>query len=381
MKKFISALVILVSFCAQSQETKTDTIISKKLNEPREITITLPASYGQDTSKKYPLLVLLDGEYLVDPFIGALKYGAYWDDLPEMIVVGINQNKNHSREADCSTDASSGLPDKKGEFFYEFIGMELVPAIEKAYRVAPFRIIAGHDTTAGFINFFLYKDNPLFQAYISMSPELPTDMETRVPERLAAITKPVFYYHSTAEGDVKKMQERIIQLDAAASVVKRPGLQYKFDNFKDASHYSLVLHSIPNALYHFFSTYQPISSAEFTDKIVTLPSGYVDYLTNRYKSLEEALGYKMQIRYNDFKAIEAAILRNKAYSEFDALSDLAKKNYPKSMLADYQRAMMYEKTGDFKRAGKAYMLAFNKEEIGELTKDMMYERADAIKKM
>jgi hypothetical protein len=26
-------------------------------------------------------------------------------------------------------------------------------------------MIAGHDTTAGFINFYLYKENPLFNAY------------------------------------------------------------------------------------------------------------------------------------------------------------------------------------------------------------------------
>ena len=381
MRKIITAALFLVSFFAVSQETKTDTIISKKLNEPREITITLPASYSFESSKKYPLLVLLDGNYLLDPFLGALKYGAYWDDLPEMIVVGINQNKNYSREADSESDQESGLPAKKGELFYEFIGMELLPAIEKNYRTAPFKIIAGHDTTAGFLNFFLYKDNPLFQAYISMSPELPAEMETRIPQRLSTISQPLFYYQSTAEGDVKQMQERILELNAAASEIKKPNLHYKFDNFQNASHYSLVLHSIPNALYHFFSAYQPISSAEFTDKIVKLPSGYVTYLIDRYQTLESALGYKMQIRYNDFKAIEAAILRNKAYSELDELSDLAKKNYPKSMLSDYQKALMYEKTGDFKRAGKSYMLAFNKEEIGDLTKDMMYERADAIKKM
>jgi hypothetical protein len=42
--------------------------------------------------------------------------------------------------------------------------------------------------------------------------------------------------------------------------------------------------------------------------------------------------------------------------------------------------MMYEHTGDIKRAGKSYMNAYMKEEIGDLTKDMMFERADAIKK-
>lgn len=380
MKNFATTVVLLVSFFAHSQQTQMDTIVSKKLNEPRTISITLPASYNTDSSKKYPLLLLLDGNYLLDPFLGALKYGAYWDDLPEMIVVGINQD-HISREDDSETDPATGLPFKKGELFYEFIGMELLPAIEKAYRVAPFRIIAGHDTTAGFLNFFLYKDNPLFQAYISMSPELPSEMEVRIPERLTAISSPILYYHSTAEGDVKKMQDRIIALDNGASQIKRANFNYKFDNFDKASHYSLVLHSIPNALYHFFSAYQPISSAEFTEKIVKLPSGYVTYLVDKYQTLENVLGYKMQIRYNDFKAIEAAILRNKAFDEFDELSELAKKNYPKSMLSDYHKALKYEKTGDFKRAGKSYMSAFNKEPIGDLTKDMMYERADAIKKM
>ncbi|MBF6607297.1 MAG: alpha/beta hydrolase [Flavobacterium sp.] len=381
MKKFLLAIVILMSFPALSQETMTDTIISQKLNEAREITVTLPASYQSNSAKKYPLLLLLDGDYLLSPFLGALNYGAYWDDLPEMIIVGISQNKNNEREDDSMSDSSTGLPEKKGTFFYEFIGMELLPAIEKKYRVAPFKIIAGHDTTAGFLNFFLYKDQPLFNAYISMSPELPTEMEIRLPQRLASISTPIFYYHSTADGDVKKMRDRILALHESASAIKREGLNYKFDNFADASHYSLVLHSIPKALYQFFSSYQPISSAEFAEKIVTLPSGYVDYLENRYTVLEEALGYKMQIRYNDFKAIEAAIIRNKAYNEFDKLSDLARKHYPNTMLSDYHMAVMYENTGDLKRAQKSYMKAFNKEEIGDLTKDMMFDRADALKKM
>jgi hypothetical protein len=381
MKNFLSVLALMFALSAVSQETKTDTIQSAKLKEAREITITLPASYHKDKNKKYPLLLLLDGDYLVDPFLGALKYGNYWDDLPELIIVGISQNKNNEREADCTIDALSGLPEGKGEMFYEFLAAELLPSLQKSYRIAPFKIIAGHDTTAAFLNFFLYKDDPLFEAYISMSPELPLDMEKHIPERLAKITHPIFYYHSTADGDVKKMRSRIITLDAAAKVVKRPGLNYRFDEFVGASHYSLVLHSIPNALYHFFSAYQPISSAEFNEKIAKLPSGQVDYLINRYAEMEKALGYSMQIRYNDFKAIEAAILKNKSYDEFDKLSNLAKKHYPNSMLADYHMAMMYEHTGDVKRAGKAYMNAYMKEEIGDLTKDMMFERADAIKKM
>ncbi len=379
MKKVILLIVFLSTIGSYSQKI-IEEVFSPKLNEKREITIGLPDSYLKFPNKKYPLLVLLDGDYLFDPFKGALSYGAYWDDIPEVIIVGVHQNKANERESDCAVDENTGLPTDKGNDFYEFIGQELVAYMQKKYRVAPFKIVAGHDTTAGFLNFYLYKDQPLFDAYISMSPELANTMEERIPERLALIDKPIQYYQSTADGDVKKMQKRIIQLDSTASKIIKPNLNYKFDNFKDASHYSLVLHSIPNALYQFFSVYQPISTTEYLDKIAVLPSGYVDYLVHKYDVLENSLGIKMPIRLNDFKAIEAAILKNKAYAEFEKLAEIAKKNYPKSMLSDYHMAMMYEKTGDLKKAVKTYQNAFQKEEIGDLTKDMMLDKADELKK-
>ena len=371
-------LYLFCSFTTYAQKV-TEEVFSPKLNEKREITIGLPPSYLTNPNKKYPLLIVLDGDYLFDPFQGALNYGAYWDDLPEVILVGINQNKNNERETDCTIDQSTGLPDEKGNQFFEFIGMELVAYMEKKYRIAPFKIIAGHDITAGFLNFYLYKEKPLFDAYISMSPELATAMEQNIPDRFNVLEQPIYYYQSTADGDVKKMQARIKELDNTLKTITKPTINYKFDEFKGASHYSLVLHSIPNALYQFFSVYQPISTAEFLEKIVVLPSGYVDYLINKYSVLEKSLNIKMPIRINDFKAIEAAILKNKAYTEFDKLADLSRKNYPKTMLSDYHMAMMYEKTGEIKKAAKAYQVAFQKEEIGDLTKDMMLDKADELK--
>jgi predicted alpha/beta superfamily hydrolase len=378
MKKIILFLFFIFSNPIFSQKV-TDTISSKRLNEDREITIGLPPSYDKHPNQKYPVLVLLDGDFLFDAFQGALSYGNYWDDLPEVIIVGISQNKNNERETDCAVDQENGLPTEKGEAFFEFIGLELLPYIEKKYRTAPFKMIAGLDTTAGFLNCYLYKDVPLFDAYISMSPELPTGMEEQLPDRLAAIQKPIFYYHSSGDGDIKKMRNRILALDEVAKKINKPSLNYKFDDFKGASHYSLVLNSIPSALYQIFSVYQPISTTEFNEKIAVLTSGYVDYLIQKYDVIEKSFALKLPIRLNDFKAIEAAILKNKAYPEFEKLAQLAKKNYPKSMLADYEMGQMYEKKGETAKAVKSYMMAYQREEIGDLTKDMMIERADELK--
>ena len=41
---------------------------------------------------------------------------------------------------------------------------------------------------------------------------------------------------------------------------------------------------------------------------------------------------------------------------------------------------MYEKQGDNARALKSYLAAFQQAEVGDLTKDMMMERADELKK-
>ena len=379
MKKHLFLLIVSFSFSSIFAQFKLDTITSARLKEDRVISISLPYSYGKEKNKKYPLLLLLDGNYLFEPFSGALKYGNYWDDLPEVITVAIDQGKPFDRELESDVDDQNGLPIEKGAQFFDFITMELMPYLEKKYTIAPFKIIAGHDVTAGFLNLFLYKDNPLFDAYISMSPEFPKDMETRITKRLNLINKPLFYYQSTADGDLKKMQDLIKTLDTNIKTVNNPSLYYQFDDFKNASHYSLVLHSIPNALYHIFGVYQPISNTEYQEKIVKLPSDYVGFLTKKYDIIEKSYGIKMPIRINDFRAIEAAILKNNAFTEFEQLAALSKKSYPKAMLSQYHMGMFYEKTGDTKKANKAYMNAYSMEEIGSLTKDFMLEKADAMK--
>lgn len=379
MKRIL--LIISLSFCIPTfSQISTDTIASLHLNENRIITVSLPASYQKNKEKKYPLLVLLDGDYLFNAFNGALSYGNYWDEMPETIIVGIHQNKNNERESDCEIDDATGHPIEKGIPFFDFISTELLPKLEKKYRINPFKTIAGHDLTASYLNLFLYKESSPFSAYISLSPELANGMEVQIPKQLSKIKTPVFYYQSYSDKDLKEYQEGIKTLHSNILTVKNENLHYKQDKFIDASHYSLVLYSIPNALYHLFESYQAITPLEYNEKIVVLPSDYVSYLTKKYDNMEKYYGVKIPVRMSDFNAIESAILKNKMYNELEELSILARKNYPKTMLADYELAVMFEQKGDLKRAAKYYQDAFLKDEVGQLTKDMMFEKADSLKK-
>ena len=375
MNKFLFLFLLLTSFSCFSQEEKIEeSFNSFKLGEIRNIFIHLPESYQRNPKKKYPLLFLMDGDYLYDPFLGAINFGVYFDDFPEVIIVGVNQNINHERDTDCSVEEGSGLPEEKTRKFFEFIGMELVPYIQKKYRVAPFKIIAGHDLTAGFINLFLFNDEPLFNGYISFSSELPLSMDTLLAERFNTLNATCYYYQSSSDSDQEDMLARIKIVDEAAKKVNKPTFNYRYDEFKNTSHYSVILNSIPNALYHIFSAYRPIPTSEYNEKIVTLQSGYVDYLKNKYEILDKQFGVKMPIRFIDFMAIKSAVVKNQAYGEMEQLADLAKKVYPKSMLGDYLLAVMYESKEDFYNAKKYYKTAYQREGIGDLTKTMMLDK-------
>ncbi|KFF07584.1 histidine kinase [Flavobacterium reichenbachii] len=376
MKK-VYLLFLLISISSFAQKT-FDNIKSVKLGVERRITIGLPASYEANKDKKYPVLYLLDGDYLFDAFSGAVSYGTYWDDLPEMIIIGIHQNKDGERYDDTTIDQNTGLPFEKGAEFFEFIGAELVPYIEKKYRTSPFRLIAGHDITASFINFYLYKEEPLFNAYICLSPELAPKMEVRIPEKFAKTKKPLSFYLSVADGDIKKIKEPIEKLDSNIKIANNPLVSYKYDVFKGTTHYTEVLHSIPSALYSIFEVYRPINSTEYNDKIAVLQTGYADYLEKKYLAMSEILGVQIPVRMSDFKVIENVILKRNAYDELGRMAEIGNTYYPKAMLGEYELGLMYEKMGDPKHASKKYQNASQMEPIGDLNKDMMYEKIDEM---
>ena len=138
MKNLFFFIVLMGSFSVHSQIIN-DTISSKKLGETRSISIFVPDSYKSNPKKTYPLLVLLDGDYLLNPFLGVLKYGNYWDDLPETIIVSINQNIKEERFEDCNWN-DIGLLTPKSAKFLEFVGTELLTTLTKKYRLKNFKI-------------------------------------------------------------------------------------------------------------------------------------------------------------------------------------------------------------------------------------------------
>ncbi len=377
MNKVIYFLLICIVTNTMQSQTIYEKFKSAKLGSERQIKILLPRGYDSKDAKKYPVIYVLDGDYMFEAVAGNADYYAYWEDIPDAIIVGVNQVD--TRFDDTMYSEQNSLPIEKGASFFEFLGMELIPHINKTYKTELFKVIVGHGETANFINYFLLKDNPIFQAYIAISPDLAPQTAEYLTERFASMQNKVFYYLATSSNDVKAIKDKTETLDKAIKSLDNKNVLYNFDNFEGQSHYSLPAHAIPKALESIFFVFQPISKKEYSETVLKLESSPVDYLQEKYKMIKDLFGINKQILINDFKAISAAIEKTEKFEYYETLGKIARDQYPDTLLGHYYLARFYEETNEPKKAMKTYQSAYVLKEIGGYTKDEMLEKADAIK--
>jgi predicted alpha/beta superfamily hydrolase len=368
--------VLSISGIAQSKIIYEE-FESIKLDETRRLKIQLPRDYEENTKKQYPIVIVLDANYLFEPVAGNVDYFSYWEDMPESIVVGIMQG--NARYEDCDYSDTTFFPEETSAAFFEFIGLELLPYIDTTYRTAQFTIIVGHDFTANFINYFLFKDPPLFNGYISLSPDLAPLMDERLPERVPQLESKIYYYLCTGTDDVQDLMQISEELNEMLAPLASDNFSYYFDNFDGATHYSLVGRGIPSALEKIFQVYRPISKKEFDEVLMKLDSPVHQYLVDKYATIKSLFGIDNDIRVNDFIAAGTAAEKLKQLESLKAIADMARKQYPDTVMGDYFLARYYEESGQPKRAMRTYQGAYNKEEIDFITVDLMLDRAEKIK--
>ena len=138
-------------------------------------------------------------------------------------------------------------------------------------------------------------------------------------------------------------------------------------------------HAIPKALESIFFVFQPITKKEYKETILKLEASPVEYLTEKYQTIEDLFGIEKPILINDFKAIAAAIKKTEKFEYYEDLGKLARKEYPETLLGHYYLGRFYEETGEPKKAMKTYQSAYILDEIGGITKDQVLELAEQIK--
>jgi predicted alpha/beta superfamily hydrolase len=157
--------------------TELRTLKSTSTGRDYDIDVLLPASYAQNTDKRYPVLYVLDGQWDFKLLV-SIQGGLFYDKVaPEMLVVGItysgvNPNYDVLRAYDLTTAVLPGSPGSGGApKFLNFLERELLPFIESNYRADPtHRVLLGNSLGGLFTLYAMLTKPGLFQGFVASSP-------------------------------------------------------------------------------------------------------------------------------------------------------------------------------------------------------------------
>lgn len=291
--------------CAQStylvEKGRTDSLYSDILKASREYYVQLPESFDAESKKKYPVLYVLDGEYLMEAATAVHKY--YWGGfMPEMVVVGIANLGNRNR--DLITDSAA--------YFTAFLEEELIPHIEAAYPVTGYRSLIGHSYSGYFTISTLLNYPDLFENYLAIDPSLDFDGQKllkRAKENFASKSfegKSLFVslggqlHNQNPEININNVMQDTselslfarsnIELAQSAESHSQNGLNFQWKFYPIDLHMTIPLPSIMDGLIFLFDWYQMEDTDKFNDP-ETPAEELVKVVRYRAEKLEKHFGY------------------------------------------------------------------------------------------
>ena len=361
MRKLV-LLFFFISFIGQAQ----DNIIYKKfnsfnLNQERILKIYIPDSFQENEKNTYPVAILMDGEFLFDVYVANSKLFASRDKAPEQIIVGIYQNQNNERYADCDYSEDTGLPNQESSKFYGFIRDEILPYIDDNYPSSLFKTIVGTTLTGNFINYFFLEETPVFNAYININPSYAPELHQKLELKSQSLITQYFYYLSGGDYNTEKRTKSINSTNSLLKLSENPNFKYKYDDFSNGSKTASIGQSIANSIGFTFKQFAAISQQEFDEEIADMePGDAIEYLERKYVEIEYLYGSNVQIRESDIYKIEPIIIDKVNGDYLEEFGKMIMRLYPETPLGDYYIGMYYETGFDYKKALKHYKNGYAK---------------------
>ena len=372
MKKTILIVLLNAFLCQLFAQITYGEIASSKLNAVRQLKIKLPNDYNPDSEIIHPLVIVFDGDYLLEPVVGQLQFQTYFDDMPSSIVVGIVQANERFYDGYC--DEVTGFPKESGLRFHEFVADELIPYLDNKYKTSKFKVAVGHDLMGNFINSYLFKEDPLFNAYVCLSPDLSGTVKDYLGERLEFFKDDIFYYMATSDKDLPGIRDAVIDADGQISQANNQYLTYYFDDFKNDNHYTLVTSAIARSFDKIFELYKPLREKELEEKVLPYEGTLDKYLIDRYKRIEDLFGIKKPITEEEFDKVVKIAERREDLESLENIGKLAKKLDPESLLGTYYLAQYAEKVGKTKKAKKLYESALTLEDVSHINREFIFSK-------
>jgi uncharacterized protein len=149
---------------------------SREIGRSFHIYVSLPDSYSQNSSARYPVVYVLDGDSLFPVFSTHHRFLVFDEGIPEAIIVGISYGSFdpaiNKRAYDFSAPAQDATSEQGGApAFQSFLKHELIPEIERRHRADPARrVLIGQSRGGHMVLYSAFTDPDLFWGRIASNP-------------------------------------------------------------------------------------------------------------------------------------------------------------------------------------------------------------------
>ncbi len=306
---------------------------SARLQESREVIVSVPAGYSASQSR-FPVLYVLDGGENFVTAVAAARALAGAARVPEMIVVGV-VNVDRGRDFTPVLRRTSELPpgiSRAGgaDAFSAFLGDELVPFIDAHYRTRPLRTLVGHSLGGLLAVYALAVKPELFRRVVALDPslwwdassvlELVRDSLGRRPEAMVRI--------AMVRNDPGPDEElRTLLSKASGSVI---GVAV---SLLGESHESMVYRGVYGGLIELFRDYVP--GLRHDQSLATLAA-----LETQFANLSRGFGYDVPIPLSSLLEVVNREANQRRFSAARAALARAEADYPGSAdVASFREAV------------------------------------------
>lgn len=353
------AVLLTISSAALAQTGTITRLVlrSDVLGEDRTVLIRTPIGY--ETNKvSYPVLYMTDGDGHMGHTAGTIDFLSRNGRISELIVVGVT-NTDRTRDL---TPVKSGDKNATGEVlfptsggadnFLKFFETELIPEIERNYRVQPYRILTGHSLGGLFAIHAMITKHGLFNSYVAVSPSLQwengealkraTDFLKKQKEMKATL----FVSLGDEQGGIRENFDKFKELLSKTNI---KGFEWQAERMADEDHGSVVLRS------HYFGLRKVYDGWQAPrDPKSGMVAGGLQGAEEHYKKLSEKFGYSIPAPENLINQLGYQLLNASKPEEAIAVFKSNIERYPASANVYDSLAEAYERGGRLDLAEPLY---------------------------
>jgi predicted alpha/beta superfamily hydrolase len=326
----------------------------------RVILVLEPAG-AREAGRRLPVLYFADGDRLMPAMAAAMRVLVDAGVMPELLLVGI-RHADRTREltptAGWMPTARGGRRDVPGsggaDQLLDHLEREVIPLVERTWKVEPLRLLAGHSFGGLFALHALATRPALFQGWLAISPTVHWEGDL-VPRRVAAALAARAPRGSlvVTQGDEGPVAAAALTALEAALAAGPGGLAVQVHRFAGEDHGTVVLPSLSRGLRELFPGWRMEIGLDEVG-----PRGGLAAVERHYRALSERFGYEVPMPEALVNLAGYQALQDGQPEEALRAFQRNVADHPRSPNVHDSLGEAFERAGDLQAAAASYQRAW-----------------------